>query len=48
MFKQLVNIIVQTFSKGSGLDKVAKDADGKVIPNVPLLVWQIGGGEYTK
>ena len=27
MFKQLVNIIVQTFSKGSGLDKVAKDAD---------------------
>ena len=25
-----------------------KDADGKVIENVPLLVWQIGGGEYDK
>ena len=25
-----------------------KDADGKVIPNAPLLVWQIGGGEYDK
>ena len=25
-----------------------KDADGKVIENVPLLVWQIGGGEYNK
>jgi len=25
-----------------------KDKDGKVIPNVPLLVWQIGGGEYDK
>ena len=25
-----------------------KDASGKVIPNVPLLVWQIGGGEYDK
>ena len=25
-----------------------KDADGNVIPNVPLLVWQIGGGEYDK
>ena len=25
-----------------------KDANGKVIPNAPLLVWQIGGGEYDK
>ena len=25
-----------------------KDASGKVIPNAPLLVWQIGGGEYDK
>ena len=25
-----------------------KDADGNVIKNVPLLVWQIGGGEYDK
>ena len=25
-----------------------KDENGKVIPNVPLLVWQIGGGEYDK
>ena len=25
-----------------------KDADGNVIRNVPLLVWQIGGGEYDK
>ncbi len=25
-----------------------KDADGNVIPNVPLMVWQIGGGEYDK
>ncbi len=25
-----------------------KDASGNVIPNVPLLVWQIGGGEYDK
>ena len=25
-----------------------KDAKGKVIRNVPLLVWQIGGGEYDK
>jgi len=25
-----------------------KDKDGKVIPNVPLFVWQIGGGEYDK
>ena len=25
-----------------------KDADGKPIPNVPLMVWQIGGGEYDK
>ena len=25
-----------------------KDASGKVIPNVPLMVWQIGGGEYDK
>ena len=25
-----------------------KDAAGNVIPNVPLLVWQIGGGEYDK
>ena len=25
-----------------------KDADGNVIPNAPLLVWQIGGGEYDK
>ena len=25
-----------------------KDKDGKVIPNVPLLVWQIGGGEYDR
>ena len=25
-----------------------KDAKGKVIPNAPLLVWQIGGGEYDK
>ena len=25
-----------------------KDASGKVIPNAPLFVWQIGGGEYDK
>lgn len=25
-----------------------KDANGNVIPNVPLMVWQIGGGEYDK
>ena len=25
-----------------------KDASGNVIPNAPLLVWQIGGGEYDK
>ena len=25
-----------------------KDADGNVIKNVPLLVWQIGGGEYDR
>ena len=25
-----------------------KDADGNVLKNVPLLVWQIGGGEYDK
>ena len=25
-----------------------KDAKGNVIRNVPLLVWQIGGGEYDK
>ena len=25
-----------------------KDAKGNVIPNVPLMVWQIGGGEYDK
>ena len=25
-----------------------KDKDGSVIPNVPLMVWQIGGGEYDK
>ena len=25
-----------------------KDANGNVIENVPLLVWQIGGGEYYK
>jgi len=25
-----------------------KDADGNVIQNAPLLVWQIGGGEYDK
>jgi predicted peptidase len=25
-----------------------KDANGNVIPNAPLLVWQIGGGEYDK
>ena len=25
-----------------------KDASGQVIPNAPLLVWQIGGGEYDK
>ena len=25
-----------------------KDADGNVIPNVPLMVWQIGGGEYNR
>ena len=25
-----------------------KDAGGKVIPNAPLLVWQIGGGEYDR
>ena len=25
-----------------------KDASGKVLKNVPLLVWQIGGGEYDK
>lgn len=25
-----------------------KDAKGKVIENAPLLVWQIGGGEYNK
>ena len=25
-----------------------KDAKGKVIENAPLLVWQIGGGEYNR
>lgn len=25
-----------------------KDANGKIIPNVPLFVWQIGGGEYNQ
>jgi len=25
-----------------------KDASGKVLKNVPLLVWQIGGGEYDR
>ena len=25
-----------------------KDKNGKEIPNVPLLVWQIGGGEYDR
>ena len=25
-----------------------KDASGKVLRNVPLLVWQIGGGEYNR
>ena len=25
-----------------------RDAKGNPIPNVPLLVWQIGGGEYDK
>lgn len=25
-----------------------KDANGNVIPNVPLFVWQIGGGEYNQ
>ena len=25
-----------------------KDEKGNVIPNVPLMVWQIGGGEYDK
>ena len=25
-----------------------KDEDGNVIPNVPLMVWQIGGGEYDR
>ena len=25
-----------------------KDANGEVIKNVPLLVWQIGGGEYDR
>ena len=25
-----------------------KDAEGNVINNVPLLVWQIGGGEYNR
>ena len=25
-----------------------KDANGNVIENVPLLVWQIGGGEYDR
>ena len=25
-----------------------KDEKGNVIPNVPLMVWQIGGGEYNK
>ena len=25
-----------------------KDAKGNVIPNVPLMVWQIGGGEYNR
>ena len=25
-----------------------KDADGNYIPNVPLMVWQIGGGEYDR
>ena len=43
---------VGTFSFG-GLTReymlhLPKDASGKVIPNVPLLVWQIGGGEYDK
>ena len=25
-----------------------KDEKGNVIPNVPLMVWQIGGGEYNR
>ncbi len=25
-----------------------KDENGQVIPNVPLFVWQIGGGEYNQ
>lgn len=25
-----------------------KDEDGNTIPNVPLFVWQIGGGEYNQ
>lgn len=25
-----------------------KDANGNTIPNVPLFVWQIGGGEYNQ
>ena len=25
-----------------------KDDQGNVIPNVPLMVWQIGGGEYNR
>ena len=25
-----------------------KDKDGNIIPNVPLMVWQIGGGEYNR
>ena len=25
-----------------------KDEQGNVIPNVPLMVWQIGGGEYNR
>ena len=25
-----------------------KDKDGNYIPNVPLMVWQIGGGEYNR
>ena len=25
-----------------------KDENGNVIPNVPLMVWQIGGGEYNR